>query len=128
MLISFQREELSFTFNIPENGKNETKIRREKTRRKMLFLSFFSEVRQAQALRRLILTLFAQAGEAQHNDGDDIGQHFVQFLYGGIGAGGNVHMQNVEAAKEDGGEHADIGAPDGEDNQRDGQPAAVDIT
>ena len=34
-------------------------------------------------------------------------------------------IENVEAAEEDGRQHADVGPPDGEDHQGDGQPAAV---
>ena len=34
-------------------------------------------------LGRLILALFAQAGEAQHHNGYDVGQHFVNFLLQG---------------------------------------------
>ena len=46
-----------------------------------IYLPFFSKVWQPQMLRRLVLPLLAQAGDAQHHDGHDVGEHFVQFLH-----------------------------------------------
>ncbi len=78
---------------------NPSSNKREKT---FFVLSLFAEVRQAQAHRRLILALSAQRGDAQHDDGHDIGEHFVQFLDRQIHAGGDVHMQDVQTAEENG--------------------------
>ena len=36
-----------------------------------------------------------------------------------------VEIQDVKPAEQDGSQHADVGPPDGEDHQCDGQPAAV---
>ena len=88
-------------------------------------LPFLSEVAEAQACRRLLFHVVAQAGDHQHHHGDHIRQHLVQLLHGHLAAGGDVQIQDVQAAKQDGGQDADIGTPDGEDHQGDGQPAAV---
>ena len=76
-------------------------------------------------LRWLVLPLLAQAGDAQHHDGHNVGEHFVQFLHRRVRAGRDVHVQDVESTEENRREHANIRAPDGEDDQRNRQPAAV---
>ena len=88
-------------------------------------LPLLSEIGQSQACRGLALALVAQAGEDQHDDGDDVGEHLVELLHGQVHAGGNVHVQDVQPAEEEGGQHADVRPPYREDDQRDGQPAAV---
>ena len=88
-------------------------------------LPLLAEVAQTQACRRLLFLVVPQAGDHQHHHGDHIGQHLVQLLHGHLGAGGDVQIQNVQAAEQNGGQDADIGTPDGEDDQGDGQPAPV---
>ena len=60
----------------------------------------FAEVRQTQGLGRLILALFAQAGNHQNNDRHHIGQHLEQFLPA-AGQTGNVQVQDVKSAEEE---------------------------
>ena len=88
-------------------------------------LPLLSEVAEAQTCRRLLFHVVAQAGDHQHHHGDHIRQHLVQLLHGHLAAGGDVQIQDVQAAEQDGGQDTDIGTPDGEDHQGDGQPAAV---
>jgi len=94
-------------------------------RRMTKVLPFLSEVAEAQACRRLLFLVVPQAGDHQHHHGDHIRQHLVQLLHGHLAAGGDVQIQDVQAAEQDGGQDTDIGTPDGEDHQGDGQPAAV---
>ena len=94
-------------------------------RRMTKVLPLLSEVAEAQTCRRLLFLVVAQAGDHQHHHGDHIRQHLVQLLHGHLAAGGDVQIQDVQAAEQDGGQDADIGTPDGEDHQGDGQPAAV---
>ena len=88
-------------------------------------LSFLTEVGQTKRLGRLILALFAQRDHDQHDQRDDIRQHLVKLLDGEVGAAGNEDVQNVAAAEENGGQNAHVRTPDREDDQRDGEPAAV---
>ena len=83
------------------------------------------EVGETQARGGLILPLFAHGDDDEHHQGDDVGDHLVELLHRQVQAGGDVEIQDVEAAEEDGGQDADVGTPDGEDDQSDGQPAAV---
>ena len=87
--------------------------------------SIFSEIRQAQRLRRLLVSLISQRGNDQHDDGDHIGQHLIELLDGQIHAGGDIHVKNVKAAEQERGENTDIGTPYGEDNKGNGKPASV---
>ena len=88
-------------------------------------LSFLPEIGNAQALRGLVFPLVAHAGNDQNDDGDDIGEHFVQLLDGQIGSRGKEQVQDVQAAEQEGGQDAHIGTPDGENHEGDGKPAPV---
>ena len=81
-----------------------------------MVLSVFSEVGQTQRCGGLLVTLVAQGGNNKNNDGDKVGQHLVQLLDGKVHAGGDVHMQDVKTAEEEGSQNTHIGTPDGEDN------------
>ena len=87
--------------------------------------AFLAEVGETEGRRGLILPLFTQGHDDQHDQSDDVGQHLVQLLDSHLCAGGQIDVQNVQTTKQDGGQNTDIGTPDGEDDQRDGQPAAV---
>ena len=88
--------------------------------------AFLAEVGETEGRRGLILPLLTQGNHDQHHQGDGVGQHLVQLLNGHLATGGGqIDVQDVQAAEEDGGQDADIGTPDGEDDQRNGQPAAV---
>ena len=89
------------------------------------FLSLFAEVAQTQRCGRLILALLAQRHDDQNDQRDDVGEHLVEFLDGKVGAGGDEDIEDVEPAEQDGGQHADVRTPDREDDERDGEPAAV---
>ena len=89
------------------------------------FLSLFAEVAQTQRCGRLILALLAQRHDDQNDQRDDVGEHLVELLDGKVGAGGDEDIENVEPAEQDGGQHADVRTPDREDDERDGEPAAV---
>ena len=50
-------------------------------------LSFFAEIGKAQALGRLVLTLFPHTGDNQHQYGDNIGERLKQLLTGKTNTG-----------------------------------------
>ena len=74
---------------------------------------------------RLILALLAQRHDDQNDQRDDVGEHLVELLDGKIGTGGDEDVEDVESAEENGRQHADIRTPDRENDQRNGEPAAV---
>ena len=86
-------------------------------------LPFLSEVREPEALGGLVFLLAPDGGDDQHDDRDDVGEHLVELLV--RHAGGDEQVEDVQPAEEDAGEDGDVGTPDREDDQRDGQPAAV---
>ena len=89
-------------------------------------LSLFSKVRQSQTCGRLIFTLTAHTGHHQHHQRHHVGDHLVQFLIlHMLHSGGNVEIQDVESAKQEGCQYADIGTPDRKDHQCDRQPSSV---
>ena len=95
-------------------------------------LALLSEIGKAKACRRLVFALSAEADENQHQNGDDIGKHFENFLARARHGDGDAHqpeqvckveIQPVEHPEE-------VGAPDGvnrlparKDDQRHRQPA-----
>ena len=77
--------------------------------------AFLAEVGETEGRRGLILPLFTQGHDDQHDQSDDVGQHLVQLLDSHLCAGGQIDVQNVQTTKQDGGQNTDIGTPDGED-------------
>ena len=86
-------------------------------------LSVLSEIGQAQRLRGLLVPLVSQGRNDQHDDGNHIGEHLVQFLDSKIHAGGDVHMEDIETAKQVRCQNTHIGTPYGKDNQQSQQNA-----
>ena len=90
-----------------------------------LYLPFFSEVCQTKGGGGLVLTLVAHAGDDEDDYRDDVRQHLIQLFYCEIHAAGDEDVQDIQAAEQERGDDADVRTPDREDDQRDGEPAAV---
>ena len=85
-------------------------------------LSFFSEVGEAESLRRLVFLAVTDAGENKHDYRYHVGKHFENFLAGEAYAG-DIAAGDVESTEDKRAENSQMGLPHGEDNQSDGQPA-----
>ena len=91
-----------------------------------LFLPFLAEIRYAKAFRRLIFPLASDAGDDQHHQGNHVGNHLIKLLVlHVIHTGGDVQIDDVQTAEQEGGQDAYIRSPDGEDHQGDGKPAPI---
>ena len=67
-------------------------------------LSFFAEIRNAQALRGLVLSLLFHAGDDEHDQRDDVRKHLVELLEGEVHACRDVQVEDIKAAEQDRGE------------------------
>ena len=89
-------------------------------------LPFFSEVREAEGLGGLILALVAGAGDYEDNKSNHVGDHLVKLLELHVVHGnGQVEIDDIKPAEEEGGPDCPVRAPDREDDESDGEPAAV---
>lgn len=88
-------------------------------------LPFFSEVRQAEAHGGLIFFAAADAGDDEDDDGDHIWCHLVYLVYRKVRAGGDVDIEDVQAAEDYRGEDAQARTPHGEDDESNCKPASV---
>ena len=68
------------------------------------------------------ITLFPHTGNDQYQDGHHIGKHFEQLLAGKADAG-NEAAGHIQCAKHQRTQNCPVGFPNGEDDQRQGQPA-----
>ena len=91
---------------------------------KKSILSILAEVRKSEARGRQILALAAHADRDKDDYRNNIGSHHEQFLRAEAEVR-DVVVNDHETAEEERAEDAEIGLPDGEDNERDCKPAAV---
>ena len=91
---------------------------------KKSILSILAEVRKSEARGRQILALAAHADRDKDDYRNNIGSHHEQLLRAEAEVR-DVVVNDHETAEEERAEDAEIGLPDGEDNERDCKPAAV---
>ena len=89
------------------------------------FLPLLPEVWQSQALGRLAFTPVAQADHNQHQDSDQVGEHLVDLLDSQVGPCRDKEVKDIKSAEKHGSKDTYIGAPDGEDDEGDGQTSPV---
>mgnify|MGYP000143755827 FL=1 len=91
---------------------------------KKSILSILSEVRKSEARGRQILALAAHTDRDKDDYRNNIGSHHEQLLRAEAEVR-DVVVNDHETAEEERAEDAEVGLPDGEDNERDCKPAAV---
>ena len=87
-------------------------------------LPLLAEIGKSQCCGGLIFAFFADTDRNQHDDGHHVRKHFDQCL-GTASKPRNVEVRDVKSAEQEGAEDAGCRIPQGEDDQRNGKPAAV---
>jgi len=89
-----------------------------------LVLSFFSEVVNSKALRRLMLSLFTHTCDYKHDDGYHVGKHLEELLCFGAESL-NIVIRIAESTEEECADYSHRGLPKREDNKCDCHPSSI---
>ena len=87
-----------------------------------IWLSFFSEIGEAERCGALVFLAFMKADDDQHDDCHDVGEHLEDFLRASRKSA-DVEIHPVQNAEKIRAPHGVFGFPGGEDDQRNGEPA-----